>query len=372
MDKNNGNTNILPNLKTQSTFFPLIGLLVILIVIMFLLFFKVSLPTSVKSTTKSQEEITANVLIVTFFVLIVFGLCITLLPNFKSIKELFQQISSVTYVILYTILLIIFFTTTPNEFINNYAKYITPITIGIGLLAFYKSFQTDYISDFNVNYERIKTVILMFCLITSYIIYYNKDPGGYISQYFGYSLLLTIIIAVFSFLYLITVLTLPDGSNSDKMGKTFNFLNNFSNFSVYGSVLFVIFLIVMSVLIYTYPGGFFNDKALSGSVMIILLLICIGWSTMLMLNLFPEFTDKTISLNKMNIFKRALLALFGIVISGLLIFWVVYNIQNISGQSSIISLILNIILVLIVLAFIYKTFFVNLPVGNTKKIVFLI
>ena len=125
MDNNNGNTNILPNLKTQNTFFPLIGLLVILIVIMFLLFFKVSLPTSVKSTSKSQEEITANILIVTFFVLIVFGLCITLLPNFKSIKELFQQISSVTYVILYTILLIVFFTT----IITYYYTFIIPYKV---------------------------------------------------------------------------------------------------------------------------------------------------------------------------------------------------------------------------------------------------
>jgi hypothetical protein len=341
----------------------MIGFIILLIIIMFLIFFKVSLPTSIKSQSKSEEEITANVLIVTFFCMIVFTLCIVLLPNFKSIKTLFGQISNVTYVLLYTIALIVFFTTVPKDFINNYAKYITPISIGIGLLAFYKSIQRDYIYDFNVNYERIKTVILMFCLITSYIIFYNKDPGGYISQYFGYTLLLTIILAVFSLLYLITILTLTDTNNT----KSFNLFDNFDKFSVYGSILFVIFLITMAILLYTYPGGVFNDKTISGSVMILFLIISIIWSILLMANLFPDFSDKSLSSSKMSIFKRALLALFGMVVSGLMIFWIVYTIQNFSGESSIISLILNILLVLIVLALIYKTFYVKLPVGNTKK-----
>ena len=260
----------------------------------------------------------------TFVTLIILGLCITLLPNFKSIKDLFVQINTVIYVILYTIGLIIFFITVPNTFINDYAEYITPITIGLGVLAFYKSLQRDYISEFNINYERIKTVILMFCLITSYIIYYNIDPGGYISKYFGYTLLLTIIIAVFGFLYLITVLTLPDNPLPLAKGaKTYNFLENFSKFSVYGSILFVIFLIIITILISTYQGGFFTDKTSAGASIIFILIICILWSILLMANLFPEFTDKSISINSMNVFKRALLFLFGIVISGLLIFWIV-------------------------------------------------
>jgi len=363
MDKTNENTNILPNLKTPFVFYPMIGFIILLIIIMFLIFFKVPLPSIIKSASKSEEEITANVLIVTFFCVIVFTLCIVLLPNFKSIKSLFGQISNVTYVLLYTIGLIVFFTTVPTDVINNYAQYITPITIGVGVLAFYKSIQKDYIQDFNVNYERIKTIILMFCLITSYIIFYNKDPGGYISQYFGYTLLLTIILAVFSFLYLITVLTLTDTKDT----KSLNLFENFNKFSVYGSILFIIFLITMTILIYTYPGGFFNDKATSGAVMIFFLIISIIWGILLMANIFPDFSDKSLSASKMSIFKRALLTLFGLIVSGLVIFWIVYTIQNFSGESSITSLILNILLVLIVLALIYKTFYVKLPVGNTKK-----
>jgi hypothetical protein len=84
-------------------------------------------------------------------------------------------------------------------------------------------------------------------------------------------------------------------------------------------------------------------------------------------SLFPEGLDNSFTNNKMNLFKRSLLFLFGIVISGLIIFWLVYNIQNLSGTSGIVSLILNILLVMIVLGLIYKTINVQIPVGNSKK-----
>jgi hypothetical protein len=54
------------------------------------------------------------------------------------------------------------------------------------------------------------------------------------------------------------------------------------------------------------------------------------------------------------LYKRSILLLFGIIMFGLLIFWIVYNIQNLSSESSIIRLILNIILVLVILGLIYK------------------
>lgn len=365
--KTNINThNVLPNFKTPSILIPIAVIIIFLIIMMLLILYKVKLPTS--STTRSAEEITADVLIILFFGLIIFVLCITLLPNFKDIKNLFQQISNVTYVILYTIILILFFMLMPSDTLHKYANIITPLTIALGVIAFYKSATSDYVSNFNINYERIKSIILLFCLITSYIVYYNTDPGGYISKYFGYTFLLTIIIAVFAFLYLIVVLTLPNKLGSlAKDAKSSNFLENFSSFSVYGSILFVIFLIVMTVLISTYPGGFFNDKTTSGAVMIILLIISIVWSMLLTANLFPEMSNKHMNVDKMNLFKRAMLALFGIVISGLLIFWIVYNIQNLSGESSIVSFVLNLTLVLIFLALIYKTFNVEIPSDNSKK-----
>lgn len=362
MDNTNTKENILPNLKMPTIFYPIIIMIIFLIIMMCLIFFKV--PMSI-SSFKSQDAVVANILSILFFSLIVFALCIIFLPSFKDLKTLFQQISNVTYVLLYTIFIILFFSLTSPNIINNYASYITPITIALGLFSFYKSSRTDYTDKFNINYERIKSIILLFCLITCYIVYYNIDPGGIISNYFGYTMLLTIIISAFAFVYLITVLTLPD--NPAKTNSIPNIFNNYSRFSIYGSILFVIFLVIVTILISTYPGGFFQDKVNSPAVIILLLIICILWSIMLVVNLFPEIGDKTLSLNKMNLFKRALLILFGFVISGLIIFWLVYNIQQLSNQSSIVSFILNIALVIILLGLIYKTINVQFPSENSKK-----
>jgi hypothetical protein len=355
------NENVIPELKTPSVLYPIMFVLLLLIIVMFCIFFKVKLPG--KAPSKSQEEVIANVFIVLFFCLLVFGICVALLPNFKELKKLFQQISSVTYVIIYTIFLILFFTMTPNDIINKYSLYITIATIALGSLMFYKGLNNNYITEFNANYERIKMMILFFCLITIFIIYYNTDPGGYIEKYFGYSLLLTIIISVFAFLYLIIVLTLPDSKSS----KSGNVLDNFSKISSYGSIAFFIFIAIMTILISTYPGGFFNDKATSSTVMILLLIICIVSAIILGSNTFPEIFNNSPLNDKMSLFKRSLLALFGIVISGLLIFWLVYGIQHLSGKTGTTSFILNILIVLVILGLIYKTLNVNLPQGNSNK-----
>ena len=171
-------------------------------------------------------------------------------------------------------------------FSNDLIFVISIQLILLGLFVFYKSIQSNYIDKFNLNYERIKTIILFFCVLTIMIVYYSVDPGGIIKQYFGHLMLLTIIIAVFVFLYLIIVLTLPNryfttNSNSknsnSKNNIHSNYFNNFSNFSVYGTISFIIFLIGITIIISTYPGGFFSkdNQVKASAILIFTLLISI-------------------------------------------------------------------------------------------------
>ena len=362
----NNTKNVLPDLKTPIVFYPLIGIIILMIIILFAVLFKIKIPFT--KTNKSQQEMIGDIFIVLFFTMLVVGICIVLLPNFKEVKTLFEQISNVTYIIIYTIFLILFFTMTPSDTINNYAYIITPITAALGGFMFYKGSTQNYVDKFSVNYERIKTMIMLFCLITVFIIYYNTDPGGYIQKYFGYTLLLTIIIAVFGFLYLMIILTLPDKVKETAPGaKSSNFLENFTSISTYGSIGFILFIIIAVVAISTYPGGFFNDKTMSAFGMIMILMICILWALLLGSNLFPEVSNNIAANDKLSLFKRSLLVLFGIVISSLIIFWIVYNIQSLSGKTSTVSFILNIMLVIVILGLIYKTINVKLPSGNSNK-----
>lgn len=352
---------ILSELKTPTRNYVVYSLIAFLAIMMFIVLYDVKLPTS--STTKSEQQAIGDIFIVLFFSLLVFGLSIMFLPNMKEFKSLFEQIHSVTYVILYTIFAILFYTMTPSDTLNQYSYIINPIMFVLCVYAFYKSTNDNYIDTFNINYERIKMLILFFCLITLIITFYNINPGGAAQDYFGYSMLLTIIITVFAFLYIIVLLTL----SGDEGMKKSNVLTHFSSFGVYGAIGFVCFLVFMTILISSDKDQFFANKTKASGVMILLLIICILWSILVGANLFDSSGDKTNTMNKIQFLKQGLLGVFGLVISGLLIYWISYNIEFLSDNSSIRSFVLNMLLVTTILGLIYKTIYVQLPSGNARK-----
>jgi hypothetical protein len=161
-------------------------------------------------------------------------------------------------------------------------------------------------------------------------------------------------------------MTFPDFTNTP--GKA-NLLDYFTKFSGYGTILYFLFLIVMTILISTYPGGFFNktNKTQVAVVLLLVLLISILWGVLLISNLFPEFAGNGTIHHNFDFFKRTLLLLFGIIISSLLIAWVVYNVQNVSGRMGWTSFILNLLLVIAIFAMIYKTINTQFPQGNAQK-----
>ena len=363
------NSSPLQQIKTPRVYFPAVLLIFCLVVILFLMMFKV------------KNDIQQSVFIILFFAFLLIAICIQFVPNFKAVKNLFGEISNIFYIIIYVVFLILFLTLMPEESLNNYGYLITPITLLLGAFMFYKSYAYNCNDTFNINYERIKTMIMMFCLLTILIVYYNVDPGGYIHKYFGYTLLVTIILSVFAFLYLMIILTLPNSKSS--LNKE-NFLKNFNGISKYGSIAFLLFIVTLAIFISIHTGGLFkkdkegtvvdenvvnifNDKFKNGGATILLLFICILWGSLLLANIFPEALDSSLAMNKLNLFKRSLMVLFGIVIACLIIYWVVYNIHHLSGTSSIVSFSLNLLLIITVLGLIYKTIYVKLPVGNVRK-----
>ena len=367
--------NVLPEIIKPAVLYPFIALLVFLIVSLFLMIYKVKIPkttttTTTTSATKSQEEIIATSFIIIFFILLVIGVCLTLIPNFKDVSKLFQQISNVTLAIIYTIFIIALFTLMKPETINKNAYFLTPITILVGLFTFYKATTQNFVDEFNVNYERIKMMILLLCLLTVIIVFYNIDPGGYIKEYFGYSLLITIITAAFGFVYLITLLTMGDKKNeTTSPDKPSNFLDNFSGFAAYGTIGFILFIISITIIIQTLPTDFLTNPTYSGPIIILIVIISILWMLLIVSSgkIFPEIVDNSGAINKLNAFKHSLLILFGVVISGLLIAFIIYNIKHLTDNTGTTSLVLNLLLVATILGLIYKTIHVTTPTGNAKK-----
>jgi len=312
--------NLIPEFKMSNMAKPFGFILLALTIILFILLFNQGFSFSKSesnTSTKTNSEITSDVFIVLTFLLVGVGILFFLLPNFKeNIHKFLEQISNTIYVFIYTIFLIIFFLTVSSDTLNKYGYIITPLTLLLTVFLFFKGFSTNYVENFNINYERIKTVILFLCFITICIVYYSVDPGGFITKYYGSSLLLTILIAVFSLLYLIIVLTLPDTIKPvDTKNESSNFLEKFSKFSVYGSILFILFLIIVAVGVYNYPGGISNNKSMFATIIILIFLILSIWGSGLLVAIFPEVSDKSMNVSKISTFKKSLLTLFGIIIS---------------------------------------------------------
>ena len=356
--------DVLPNLKEPYDFYPIMFVISFFAIVIFILLFK---------TTEAKEKagLEATTILYILLPLLAVFVVFMILPNFKNIKQFLYQIKDVSYVLVFTIALIIFFSTMPKQMINDYAYIITPIALFLSVFFIVKGGKTDYISALNINYERVKSIILLVCLISLFIMFYTVDPGGYISANFGFSLLLIIILSIFSLLYVIVLMTYKDTGVQPPTDNT-NLFSKFTKFSTFGSISLILFLIIFTIGVLKYPGGLTHDPINAGLIITLFLLVVIGWSIMLIVNVFPETLNTSLSIKSANFIQRAILSVFGLTISGLLITFIVYSIQTYTGAYSIPSLLLNLISVLLVLTLIYKTIYVKFPnnMANSKKSAF--
>jgi hypothetical protein len=374
METNESNKSILDELKRPPA--PFISGVVISIAIailatftLILLFNNNKIPKTNTSDGTSQEDklkITGNVFIIVFLLVILGFTAFLLLPASSNILGFVNQIQNVFYVVLYTIFLIVFIRyldTDYKSFMDKYAKIILPVTILLTSVIFIKGLSQNYVEKFNLIYERIKNVILLFCFIVIMIVYYNIDPGGLIKQNFGYSLLLTIILAVFGFLYLIISFTIPKFGQSDVETE----IPVLNNFTFYGGIGFIIFVVLTSLL-FNYSPGTNSDPY--GLALVLFILTCVVWVTALIISFYmDEKIMKKVDISRFDLGRKSLMYLFGFVISALLIGWLTYNLQNMSSDSGMVSFILNMLLVIIILMLIYRTVFAKMPgpINNKKN-----
>ena len=350
--------NMLPLFKTSKILILLSFIILIMIICLFMIIYNVNIPSNFPTMDKSNKQVTYNVLIIIFVLLLVIAISVYLLPDTYKLLDFFLQIKWVFIIMFFTIALILFFRMTPLDTVNKYANIILIVLGVLGFILFYKGVSKNYTAEFNVNYERIKSLLLLFFFIIIVILLYSFNPGGYITKYFGPLLIFTILLVVFGLMYCILLLMVPSKIG---VGAT-NFLSNFTNFSFYNSIFFLIFIIAITIILSTYPGGFFKkDDTQVLPIMTLVIGIVVLWVTIIGANLYdgPSTT--------IDSWKKSLLFLFGMIISVLFIFWIVYSVQHLTGGTSITRFILNLLIVLIVLTLIYRTMNVQIPDNNVNS-----
>lgn len=330
---------------------------------------------TVNSITASSNALrdtqTAFIIIAILFVAII--LLVLLIPNYGMMKTFLGKFSSTFILLLYLIGLIIFFRDFSSNILNKYSFLIAPITVLIGLFLFYRAFNSGSSSQnyalFDINLARIKYILLYFCFIVFILIFYIVDPGSYVKTYFGPLLVITILLAIFGFLYLITLMTLPSliKTNTSIDGST-GFFKSLSKIGLYSGIAFIVFLIVVVSGILVYPGGFLTNTNTAGNpktakvsgIIIQLIIIFSLWILFFGVLSFRNVSRtqtgeilKTLE-NYTGIAKQAFLLLFGLIFSCILIGWMVKGANNLNSSSGITSFILNILLLLFILFIIFK------------------
>lgn len=373
--------NVFSKLKNIYTAYTICIIYVILIILTLFLLFN---STLFKSNTHDKSSIGLTIFAIITFVLLSLALCVLLLPNFKNIDILLKQIKHTFYFVLYTIFLIMFFRLFPNSILNKYASIIVPLSIFFTAYLFYNAFKANYIMDFSTNYEKIKIILLFFSLITILFLYYSVDPGGLIKKNLGNSLIFTVLLSLFSFIYLIVILSIDSNASSLKGGNPtsspnfvvafFQKIMDFFNFSQYNwfiwiiNTLFLFFIVYLIIGIIKFPEGFLANAGISTAVIIFSFIIFIIWACILLVTYAPNVTNKIMDLTQFKLFNKSILLILSTIVLGLIIGWFIYNIKIYSGgESSFLSLAINILMILLILTFIYKIMNVSLPAKNSKN-----
>lgn len=322
----------------------------------------------------SQKENDTAMMIVSFTVAILLIVFMTI-PSYKDFLTFIGKIKFVLLLAGYIIGLIILYRNVPRGIVDAYSFLFFPATMLIGIYLFYLAMEKGQLYGFDLNYERVKYALIYFCMIVFMLLFYTVDPGGYLKTYFGPSLIITILLAIFGFLYLVTLMTLPTIQGSKATGlpgadtSAGGLFKGLTRIGLFSGIGFLIFLIITVAGILGYPGGFTSGTELAGSskttkvsgIVILLIIIFILWILFFGVLSFSDVKMRdsggnldTSMANITKIARQVFMLLFGLIFSGILIGFLVTGVEGLSSKSGIISFILNLVIVLVILVLVFK------------------
>jgi len=239
----------------------------------------------------------------------------------------------------------------PSNILNKNPHIINGIMLLLGIAVYYKGFSKNYTELFDINYEKIKMVIIFLCLMTVVSTIYIIDPGKIVEKYKTQTFLITFITSILAFLYLLVTIGVGYSSST----------------GIYGLLIYILFVAGIFGYVVINKSELAENNTKSASIITLVLLISILSTVLLGCKVFSDNNPNIINSNNYNLYKKGLLGVLGLVISGLFIYYIANGVENLSGKTSIVSFILTILLISIILGLIFKTMYTDFPYGNNKK-----
>lgn len=271
--------------------------------------------------------------------------------NTNQLSETFlRRRKYIFLLVFFLILIVVLAVTNPGKIFSNYLYATLPIIIFfmaflISMLFLYNRDPADLTPiNINVNNWLLKAVVIFMqfgslIAFTYWIItaFGNKSLEDISKNTFGDRFAIIFNILILSLIFIVSV---------------FNFGENGKFSVIILGAMSLLFLILFIVFKATNSSG---EKVIKAPIIFFYSLICLGF--LLLFNNAKDFVISTTNEQILNnYFSKALIFLLGTGVSALFIYWIVTTIGKLDSKSSIVSFILNILLVITILGLAYKAF----------------
>ena len=278
----------------------------------------------------------------------------TMLPFFKTIKEKVAELNNAILVFVYTVCFILLFRCISKKTIDIYYYIFVPLSLVASSLVLKLALSTDFLQkhNFNVDYERIKMIIVNFCFLAIVLTYYSINPGDLIgSSLVQYVSVVIYLINFIGFLYLFCLYGIPYLSKIDENHKVQ------SDISVASLVLFVSYVALAVSAFYTNSDLVNNADAITVfSVFSLIIVVLLSF----IITSVPLFQDALQTKDKISVFlfyRTSLMYFLGALILALFASFIgvtIYNLAIDPSTANITMLVFNIFFFVMVLGFIWK------------------
>ena len=329
----------------------------------------ITTPNIVNPTTSNDIRPTISI-IMTFLLFCYAGLYI-IFPNKEEITKFISDNMNVLYIILTISGLLVFYKIFPENIIKKGSVVILPLQILLCMWLFYNALQSK--GD-NIQYERIKYLIIFFCFIATIGILYSTNSVSH--NLSNYSQLFTFLLVFLSLGFIFLLFNLNISSINlvkDFYGiKYYNKCSHTNNFSLpydgalfstlLSVLIFVGFLFIVGGKIFFYPGGFLMDSKKTPEIIFMLLIISILWVLFFTVQLFPNLlSEPETPLDLVNNSKqsKAFMVVLGMLLAFMFFSWAFTTLHNLSNKSTFMYACLNLLVLVFIVVLVYK--FINPP-----------
>lgn len=321
-------------------------------------------------STKSHDVRPTISIIITFLLFCYAGLYI-IFPNKEEITNFISHNMNVLYILLTISGVLLFYKIFPENIIKKGSIAILPLQLLLFMWLFYRALQSK--GD-NIQYERIKYLLIFFCFVSTIGILYSTNSVS--NNLSNYSQLFTFLLVFLSLGFIFLLFNLNISSINivkDFYGiKYYNKCSHTENFSLpydgalfstmLSIFLFIGFLFIVGGKIFFYPGGFLMDSKKTPEIIFMLLIISILWILFFTIQLFPNIlSEPETPLDLVNKSKQSktFVILLGMLLAFMFFNWVFTTLHNLSNTSTFIYACFNLLFIVFIVVLVYK--FINPP-----------